>query len=419
MSNTHQVVYGLRDYGTAKWEGGNNPECDHLMPYHSIIPPGRDTTKHRNRQYSQTCEKCGATRKDAQIGLEETPQQYIDKLVTVFRECKRILHPTGTLWLNLGDSYATMHVQGTTDDQTGWKHGEISQGHQGRAGGIGNGIKPKDLLMIPFRVAMAIQQDGWWLRSVIPWFKRSVMPESVTSRPTSAIEYFFLFAQEPKYFYDTDAIRRPNSEEFYERSKYEYGGNKLSEDRTWFARPEGMKEPNPIGRNFRNSDPFFDTWQGLWQEDGEPFALIVNPQGFEGAHFATFPERLCEPCIKAGTSEKGCCPTCKEPYIRIVEIVPEERTEREDKPNIGGLARCPSEIGKRISKGWQQNCKCAPAEPIPCIVLDPFFGSGTVGLVALKNNRKFIGIELNTEYVEMAMKRLKPLLSQTKLGAFL
>ena len=233
-----------------------------------------------------------------QIGLEETPEQFIQKMVDVFHEVKRVTRDDGILWLNFGYSYA----------------------------GSGCGcLKPKDLMGIPWRVAFALQADGWYFRSAMPWIKRSCMPESTTDRPTSAIEYIFLMTKSAKYFYDGDAVRvgcEPTTLERnnYKRTRKQNGGGSDESLKTVDQMPLDFGDMESTGtRNYRNSDPFFESWQGLYSESENPLAFVINPQSRPELHFATFPDLLAATCIKAGTSEYGCCPVCGAPWERVVE----------------------------------------------------------------------------------------------------
>jgi len=230
------------------------------------------------------CRKCGAKRIDSQIGLEETPEQYLTKMVEVFREVRRVLKKDGTLWLNLGDSYATTPVGSFNggSKSMGWK----IYGERNKQSGIidkiqASGLKPKDLCGIPWRVAFAFQADGWYLRSDIIWSKPNPMPESVTDRPTKAHEYLFLLSKSERYYYDAEAIREV---------ALDSGGNGAFEGRQGGARASAIsggigtteRIPYANGRNKRS----------VWTVPTEPY-----PE----AHFATFPSDLIKPCILAGT----------------------------------------------------------------------------------------------------------------------
>ena len=219
---TSPPYFGLRDYGTAQWDGGE-AECDHRQEANGTRNKGRDRAASNGAfhdsprieptlamPYRDLCGKCGARRIDAQIGLEDTPDAYVATLVAVFREARRVLRDDGTLWLNLGDSYAanaaTANGKRGFESYRGSNTPTLNQEHQGRNAFRGNGIKPKDLLMIPARVALALQADGWYLRSDIIWSKPNPMPESVTDRPTSSHEHVFLLSKRPTYYFDSVAI---------------------------------------------------------------------------------------------------------------------------------------------------------------------------------------------------------------------
>jgi DNA modification methylase len=229
-----------------------------------------------------------------QLGLEPTPDTYVAAMVEVFREVRRVLADDGTLWLNLGDSY----VGPPRGNKNGWEgsglHGIQSETYQatlnaGTATTIDKsklvGLKPKDLVGIPWMVAFALRADGWYLRSDIIWSKPNPMPESVTDRPTKAHEYLFLLSKAQKYYYDADAIREPSPESMIERNKY----GRVRADNKWFkggaqtGGQDGEMMPNPDGRNKRT----------VW---------TVTTQPYPEAHFATFPEALIEPCILAGSA---------------------------------------------------------------------------------------------------------------------
>ena len=209
---TSPPYWGLRDYGTAEWEGGDE-NCEHieqkcLASDKKKLSGGRgDKTRQTiSMQYKNKCKKCGAIRKDSQLGLEETPEEFVANLVKVFSEVKRVLKKEGSVWLNLGDSYAMSSMRGKNSEFKG----AINQSKQGIVGidkKIPIGLKPKDLVGIPWRVAFALQADGWYLRQDIIWHKPNPMPESVQDRCTKAHEYIFLLTKSPKYFYDAGAIK--------------------------------------------------------------------------------------------------------------------------------------------------------------------------------------------------------------------
>ena len=329
---TSPPYYGLRDYGTATWVGGD-PSCPH---YRTSKKSDKTATGHKNMMetghavgdaiYKTVCPICGAVRVDNQIGLEETPDEYIDRLVTVFREVKRVLRDDGTLWLNIGDSYCG------TGDNGNYKDPKNPEGRNGQAVAKNkriDGIKSKDMIGIPWMLAFALRADGWYLRQDIIWHKPNPMPESVKDRCVKSHEYIFLFSKKPRYFFDYKAIQ--------EESKWNGKDKRSGKGRISYdgKRTEGGVEKTKAQQSFvsiagrRNKR---DVWR-----------IATRP--YKEAHFATFPEQLIEPCILAGSRPNG-------------------------------------------------------------IVLDPFFGSGTTGVVAEKFGRRYIGIELNEEYIELAKKRL-------------
>ena len=287
---------------------------------------------------------------DGQIGLEETVEGYIAEMVSVFREIKRALRKDGTVWLNLGDSY--MAAQGvvpppqTIGGQRGMPTDFIPGNRREQAG-----LKEKDIMGIPWRVAFALQADGWYLRQDIVWHKPNPMPESVGDRCTRSHEYLFLLTKRAHYYYDAEAIKE-----------------------------DAKDELTPLGKKNRRS---------VWS---------INTASYGGAHFAVMPEELVEPCILAGTSERGCCPKCGKPWQRVVEVAP---------TTTGGMSDMGSQTDAQTVRttGWEAACKCS-GEPVPCTVFDPFTGSGTVGAVALKHGRRFVGSELNPDYCRLATSRV-------------
>ena len=303
---------------------------------------------------------------DGQIGLEETPEAFVAKLVEVFREVKRVLADDGTLWLNLGDSYAGSggKSQPQPDASGGLSNKKLgTRGKQGssasyggfeRPNTLGNGLKPKDLIGIPWRVAFALQQDGWYLRQDIIWSKPNPMPESVTDRCTKAHEYIFLLSKKAKYYYDAEAIKEQSTDESLARLLRGVSDNHKNTNGAPGQTPHSLAKPRKNIRKEYDSSmggggSSFKGHSGYKKADG---SLIcdgtrnkrsvweVTTQPYSGAHFATFPPDLIKPCILAG------CPT-------------------------GGT------------------------------VLDPFGGSGTTGMVALELGRKAELIELNPDYVEI------------------
>jgi hypothetical protein len=574
---TSPPFYALRDYGTATWEGGS-PDCDHKgAPKRTQAgfneryfgrPAGDDKQGELREPYRSLCGKCGARRVDQQIGLEDSPSAYVARLVEVFREVRRILHPTGLLLLNLGDSFAGggggNYTKGVRNNS-----GQNVTNVRNRPDWLeGAGVKAKDLLGIPWLVAFALRDDGWYLRCAPPWVKDNCMPESVTDRPTTAHEYWFLLAKGPAYFWDADAVRVPHETKPQRRLVSPRGEKAMSARGAadaGFARytsAEPTTYGHPAGRNLRTSDVFYQgldnliererAWlahlehvraQGgmLLDREGDPLALCYPTFAFPGSHFATFSPHMITPLLKAATSERGCCPACRAPWVR--------QTERRPVPRIGHVEPCrmgQSSAGAKgniglpgggaapqvVTTGWQPSCACGapegvlpddldliatpmgkgtgrdgwqesgrprpcrptggsgyerpraedegvrliteyerrayasqlrdapedvraamtaevgpeafahyrkpgrasgrplpadvlggwlergwlrrvevpswePPAPVPCLILDPFCGSGTVGLVARRLGRRFVGFDLSAEYVRMARDRIE------------
>jgi DNA modification methylase len=345
---------------------------------------------------------------DGQIGLEKTPEEYVAKMVEVFREVRRVLRDDGTVWLNLGDCYNGSGKAGSNPEYH-VHHTEFGRPsvHKERFGNPTDieSLKPKDLVGIPWRVAFALQADGWYLRSDIIWSKPNPMPESVTDRPTKSHEYIFLLTKKARYYYDAEAVREKGT--IPTGTHAAFTSEMASGNGIKYDRPDGWVYTG--NRNRRT----------VWEIATQPFPM---------AHSATFPEALVEPCIKAGTSERGCCSVCGAPWVRVVE---KERMGGKQDPNaenykaannkykvntergFSGTKSNRAEILNR-TVGWQPSCSCN-ADTVPCIVLDPFGGSGTVGKVARDLNRKAILIELNAEYIKIARERLR---LNEQLGAF-
>ncbi len=382
---------------------------------------------------------------EGQIGLEASPRDFIDQMVAVFREVRRVLRDDGTLWLNLGDSYAgSWGAQGRPQGDGDMKGRSVTSARQigshprfdGLTGARGKeiGLKPKDLMGIPWRVAFALQEDGWWLRSEIIWHKPNPMPESVNDRPTKSHEQIFLLSKSSEYYYDAEAIKedslRPEGSGNKARKAASERGVPVLSNGTTNGAVAGSVPWQGESRNKRtvwtvSDDEYqqFLHWKEM-QETQKSDLWTVSTKPYRGAHFATFPPDLIQPCILAGTSEHGACAKCGAPWERVTEK-DRKPTRPGNKTKIGRVSDddgSPYEnhsgmiVGNRdpqrhitVTKttGWQPTCQCGTEEVVPCVVLDPFGGSGTTGEVARDSGCHAILCELNPKYVSLIEKRLE------------
>jgi DNA modification methylase len=345
---TSPPYWGLRDYGTGAWTGGDG-ECDHTAGRGGHLAESVASTRGGAHQVAEAqtvpfkdeCGRCGARRVDSQLGLEASPDVYVERMVAVFRGVWRVLRDDGTCWINLGDSYSGGggYAPDAPSNQTPRhrRNGGKSREYTGRTPAAG--LKQKDLVGVPWRVAFALQADGWYLRSDVIWSKPNPMPESVSDRPTKSHEYLFLLAKQPKYFFDADAIREPNSEGSIERFGIEEGVGSTRAWRTTNNKRDGRTDGTKGNEAFRDHVPHGRNRRSVWTVATEPF-----PE----AHFATYPQALIRPCILAGSR-------------------PDDT------------------------------------------ILDPFVGSGTTALVARNHGRRCIGIDLSSEYLGIAARRLQQL----------
>jgi len=330
---TSPPYYGLRDYGTATWEGGDI-NCDHKNAkmksrYDYPMQEGSrhakiaETTKGTDgAKWHDECPDCGAIKKDNQIGLEQTPKEYIENMVDVFNHVKELLADDGTLWVNIGDSYART---GGDSSQKGrhWdgRKNNPNTGHNRYASDMG--LKAKDLIGIPWMLAFALREAGWYLRQDIIWHKPNPMPESVTDRCTKSHEYIFLLSKSPQYYFDHVAIKEQGVTP---------AGTKGAKG--------SVERQNQFGVNAR--PPEYKIYDGM-RNKRDVWSVNVRP--YKGAHFATYPTALIEPCILAGSRKND-------------------------------------------------------------IVFDPFMGSGTTAQVALQHGRQYLGCELNKEYEKLQQERI-------------
>ncbi len=363
---------------------------------------------------------------EGMIGLESDVQAWVAELVEVFRKVRRVLRDDGTVWLNLGDKYNNK-PKGSLNgqDKSGLTSTRTQEQSPPNIGGLVPELKKKDLIGLPWRVAFALQDDGWYLRRDIIWSKPNPMPESVTDRPTSSHEYMFLLTKSAKYFYDGDAVRtplQPKTYTTYGSTRTPLGNDALGKVKADnFGRTMPVRKPRNTDKQRGHARPhtgFNDRWDGMTHEEQQAgganlrsvWNIATHP--FSEAHFATFPEKLVEPCIKAGTSERGECPECGAPWERVVE-----KGYGPDTSSTNHIAGGDRTIGQGwegtqrratvnvTTTGWQPSCD-HDAEPDPQIVLDPFSGAGTTGLVAARFGRRYMGIELNPEYAEMSRRRI-------------
>lgn len=356
---------------------------------------------------------------DDQIGQESTPEQFVDHMVQVFTEGMRVLKKTGTMWLNLGDSYASAGKNRTEQQavmKSKLKGGKSTQAKSiNQINKITNGIKQKDLVGIPWMVAFALRRAGWYLRQDIIWSKPNPMPESVTDRCTKSHEYIFLLSKSKKYYFDNEAIKMDMATYEVER--------RLREQR------QGMTGKLKIGSDDKTGQ-VNQSENGVKRDREALYELIiagkankksvweVTTKPFAGSHFATFPEDLITDCVLASTSANGNCGSCGSPWERIVEKTRLKRhqlpaTDPRYRPNdyegqyaeINGKA----DAGYTETKttGWRPTCKCKGGGLQKPIVLDCFMGAGTTAMVAMSHGRDFIGLELNQKYIALANKRIK------------
>jgi len=332
---TSPPYWGLRDYGTdpVAWPTVRFPMMPGV-PYEAVVPA-----------------------MDASLGLEQTHVAYVGHLVAVFRAVERVLRKDGTLWLNLGDAFTSGGRTWRAPDKKDSKGGRASDSRAATPAGY----KPKDLLPLPWLVAFALQADGWYLRSWMPWVKRNPMPGSQRDRPTASCETVFLFAHpksKGRYTYDHEAVKQPASPVSVARRGRKDLREKPGRDQAYFDNaPKGLSrqgiEPKHAARTWRTADAFFGSMQAildggqgmLANDEGDPLALVVNTKGYKGAHFAVFPPHLVEPCILAGAPEGA-------------------------------------------------------------TVLDPFGGAGSTGLAASKLGRHAVLCELSDDYADQAEARV-------------
>lgn len=413
--------WGLRDYGLQPSVWGGTPGCAHEFQSEIVIdrrgvqidPSGTITGPQivdaRKSTRGSLCH-CGAWR--GCLGLEPTPELFVQHVVEVFEEARRVLRPDGVLFLNIGDSYNANQKGSDGGRSTLTKQAadakRLATTERFRERRPLPTLKPKDRVGIPHLVVFALRAAGWYWRDEVVWSKPNPMPESVRDRTTKAHEFIFVLSKSPRYFYDADAIREPVTS----TGGASFGKQNHATAGT-LAQSRALKDPSernhPLGRNKRS----------VW---------TITTQSCPEAHFATFPVRLPTLCIKAGTSEKGCCPKCAAPWLRQVErvkakpLVPSDYNGKHltTDPQAPGRRMLASQRARRlaglphdqefptpVTVSWKPSCACNAGDPVPCIVLDNFHGAGTTAIAAEHLGRSYVGIERKHEYVVMSRARIE------------
>jgi DNA modification methylase len=407
---TSPPYYALRDYGTGTWAGGD-AACDHQGPPKRTqagfneryfgTPPGTDKQGDLRTPYAATCARCGATRVDRQLGLEATPAAYVANLVAVFAALRPALKDDGTIWVNLGDSYNNFRTQMGPGQLVHGRenlHGKPEPESRGRGT---PGYPEKCLLGMPWRVALALVDDGWILRSDIIWHKPNPMPESVTDRPTRSHEYLFLLSKRPAYYFDATAIAEDVSREM----------------RTvpWAVRAAaGAGSGSALNGHNASQAPGLHDLGGHGGKRNRRTVWSVPSAPTSIDHFATYPRALIRPCVLAGTSEAGECAACGTAWGRVTErgaagvrnTHAGSNGQQVHRPGVSHtLAALPA-----TTTGWAPRCSCPPGTPTrPQVVLDPFVGSGTTAFVAAQEGRRWIGFDLDERAVGWTRDRLAAL----------
>jgi len=350
-----------------------------------------------------------------QIGMENSFSAWLSEMVVIFRELRRVLKPTGTCWLNCGDAYASTPngrsaaASKAAGDDRSFRDRPVST--------VGE-FAAKQRMMMPARLAIALQDDGWWVRDEIIWHKPNPMPSSVKDRTTPAHEMVYLLTKRARYYYDYVAVMEPIAV----ASEIRYAQPTISEQKG--GAKQDQYENGFTGQRVRSRRPneiLADLAQNGQQMRQRRSVWTIATQPMREAHFATFPEALVEPMILAGTSHRGCCRQCGKPWERVVDrhdrgwdgsVYGERAVAATGGVLSGGTAKSTlgssngKMVGEMIHLGWRPTCNCPRGRPSRPVVLDPFGGSGTVGLVADRHQRDAILIELNPEYAEIARQRI-------------
>lgn len=412
---TSPPYWGLRNYNTDPQLWGGDPNCEHEWEQtdprrkrsaNDVVDQSSKQATSRGTQHdlvpANVCTKCNGWL--GELGQEPTPELFVEHLVLIFRECRRVLRNDGVLFLNIGDSYAS-----------GWSCNRRNIVDNGsaplseRVNRLSGNMKDKDLVMIPAQTALALRADGWYLRAENVWAKPNPMPESVTDRTTRSHEMVYLLTKKKDYFYDHEAIKTPalDPQDDIRRITQANEQDKRSSDNDNISR---VRRSDKQRGHSRRHDGFNDRWNSMSKEEQQQGGANLRSvwwiatQPYSGSHYATFPEALPELCIKAGSSEQ-CCSKCGSPYARITEVIGHQVTEAmrtagcdkngeysgtAQKDYESANAQDPSSTKARILKkitqivrhDWKPSCTCN-AEPGRCTILDPFMGSGTTAAVAL------------------------------------
>jgi DNA modification methylase len=361
------------------------------------------------REYEPECIMTWPDGWEGQLGTEPTPQKYVSHLSLICMEFHRVLRPMGSLLLNIGDSRAGSG-RGPSGKNAMIKNQGERQGFIGKHQTIPEGFKRKDMFAVPFRTGIVLQEMGFVWRDCIPWEKRNGAIASYKDRPVSSIEWILVLQKQEKNYYDYIGVMQQASESYnndkrprgvlrqrvnkntkYDRGDPQYRKQDDTGNQTYTGLNARYAENGSCDkRMLRSSDFFFKTWQGLWcNEEGQPLALIVNPSGHKWKHTAGFPVMLPQVLINAYSSEKGTCPSCGSPFVRI-----SHKEYSEDRSTY-----------QIITDGWKPTCSCDTGTT-PSVVADFFAGTSATGVACKNTGRNYIGIEISKKYVEMGHERI-------------
>lgn len=377
-------------------------------------PSRRFNGNHQKHTEGSYCRLCGAWL--GCFGLESDVSSYVAHTVEVCRALGRVLKASGSMWWNVGDSYYSATVtQGRNENRSPNTSTLTRHGSNGRSPALDlqtssacrradSGLKPKDLMLIPYRVAIALQEDGWYVRSAITWAKKSCMPESVTDRPTCATEMIWLLTKSATYYFDAEAVREEQSRDWSQEAwthQRKYGTKESSMGQEHGGSLTIGETYNPAGRNLRN----------FW---------LLGPSPLREAHYAAYSPEIPRRAISAGSSERGVCPTCGKPWVRDTEIRYTPSVKSRGRPgmgtslesgagnSVGGWNDTPALDKHATTLGWRPPCAHKDETPIPATVLDPFVGSGTTLIVARQLGRRGIGIDASEVYLRtIAIPRIE------------